>query len=221
VLPVSENPARYVAADPQQLFDTIARQTRSLCSDLAKRLSAVTAPPDDQYVWTLRGDASVHDKIDELIGNASEVLWIKAADEVLRRHADALRAAAQRGVEALIVLFGFDATEFQFNERWRVYIHESNGVRMGTADNLFTISVDRTAMLTARMDGEVVAAHTRNKPIVNLAQSLVRHDYYMAEIFARFGPQIEEAFGPHLRDLRLACFSPAEVRSFKERTGLG
>jgi sugar-specific transcriptional regulator TrmB len=220
VLPVSENPARYVAADPQQLFDTIARQTRSLCTDLAKRLSAVTAPPDDQYVWTLRGDASVHDKIDALIGDAREVLWIKAADEVLRRHADALRAAAQRGVEALIVLFGFDAAEFQFNERWRVYIHESNGVRMGTADNLFTISVDRTAMLTARMDGEVVAAHTRNKPIVNLAQSLVRHDYYMAEIFARFGPQIEEAFGLHLRDLRLACFSPAEVRSFKERTGL-
>jgi sugar-specific transcriptional regulator TrmB len=221
VLPVSENPARYIAADPQQLFDTIARQTRSLCSDLAKRLSAVTAPPEDQYVWTLRGEPSVHDKIDALIEDAREVLWIKAADEVLRRHADTLRAAAQRGVEALIVLFGFDAAEFQYNDRWRVYIHESNGVRMGTADNLFTISVDRTAMLTARLDGEVVAAHTRNKPIVNLAQSLVRHDYYMSEIFARFGPQIEQAFGPHLRDLRLACFSPAEVRSFKERTGLG
>jgi len=92
---------------------------------------------------------------------------------------------------------------------------------MGTADNLFTISIDRTAMLTAQMDTEVVAAHTRNKPIVNLAQSLVRHDYYMAEIFSRFGLQIEEAFGPHLRDLRLACFSAAEARSFKERTGLG
>lgn len=220
VLPVSENPARYVAADPEQLFDSIARQTRTLCTDLAKRLSAVTAPPDDQYVWTLRGDASVHDKIDSLIENANETLWIKAADEVLRRHADKLRAAAMRGVEALIVLFGFDATEFQYNQRWRVYIHESNGVRMGTADNLFTISVDRAAMLTARMDNEVVAAHTRNKPIVNLAQSLVRHDYYMAEIFARFGPQIEQAFGPHLRDLRLACFSPGEIQSFKARTGL-
>lgn len=221
VLPVSENPARYIAADPQQLFDSIARQTRSLCSDLAKRLSAVTAPPEDQYVWTLRGDASVHDKIDALIDGAREVLWIKAADEVLRRHADALRAAAQRGVEALIVLFGFDTTEFQYNDRWRVYIHEGSGVRMGTADNLFTIAIDRTAMLTAQMDTEVVAAHTRNKPIVNLAQSLVRHDYYMAEIFSRFGLQIEEAFGPHLRDLRLACFSAAEARSFKERTGLG
>ena len=220
VLPVSENPVRYVAADPRKLFDSIARQTRSLCSDLAERLSAVTPPPDDQYVWTLRGEASVHDKIGALIEDAREVLWIKAADDVLRRHIGALRAAAQRGVEALIVLFGFDADEFRFNAGWRIYIHESSGVRMGTADNLFTVAVDKAEMLTARMDEEVVAAHTRNKPIVNLAQSLIRHDYYMAEIFARFGPEIDTAFGLHLRDLRLACFSPAEIRSFKDRTGL-
>ena len=44
VLPVSEEPLRYVAADPQQCSRAIARQTRSLCSDLAKRLSAVTPP---------------------------------------------------------------------------------------------------------------------------------------------------------------------------------
>ena len=67
---------------------------------------------------------------------------------------------------AQIVLFGSDAAEFQYNERWRVYIHENNGIRMGTADNFFTISVDHQRMLTARMDGEVVAAHTRSKPIV-------------------------------------------------------
>ncbi|WP_158266721.1 TrmB family transcriptional regulator [Alsobacter soli] len=221
VLPVSENPIRYVAADPKQLFDAIARQTRNLCTDLADQLSALTPPLEDQYVWTLRGEASVHDKIDTLIREAQSVLWIKAADEVLRRHKAALQEAADRGVEALIVLFGPDADEFRFNERWRVYIHEGNGVRMGSADNLFTVAVDHAQMLTARLDQEVVAAHTRNKPIVTLAQSLVRHDYYMAEIFARFGPQIEAAFGLHLRDLRMACFSPAEIRSFQERTGLG
>jgi hypothetical protein len=70
------------------------------------------------------------------------------------------------------------------------------------------------------MDVEVVAAHSRNRPIVNLAQSLIRHDYYMAEIFARFGPQIDEEFGPHLRSLRMACFSPDQIVSFKQRTGL-
>jgi sugar-specific transcriptional regulator TrmB len=202
------------------LFDTIARQTRTLCNDLADRLSAIAPIADDQYVWTLRGELAVHDKINSLISESREVIWVKAADDVLRRHKSALKAAAERGVETLIVLFGFDADEFRFTDRCKVYIHEGSGVRMGSADNLFTVAVDHAEMLTAAMDGEVMAAHSRNRPIVNLAQSLIRHDYYMAEIFARFGPQIDAEFGPHLKALRMACFSPDQVVSFKQRTGL-
>ncbi|WP_134499286.1 TrmB family transcriptional regulator [Microvirga pakistanensis] len=220
VLPVSETPVRYVAAKPSELFDTIARQTQTLCNDLAERLSVIAPSSDDQYVWTLRGDLAVHDKIRDLISESRKVIWIKAADDVLRRHKAALKAAAERGVETLIVLFGFDADEFRFTDRCRVYIHEGSGVRMGSADNLFTVAVDHTEMLTAAMDGEVTAAHSRNRPIVNLAQSLIRHDYYMAEIFARFGPQIDAEFGPHLKALRMACFSPEQVVSFKQKTGL-
>ncbi|WP_414473088.1 TrmB family transcriptional regulator [Microvirga sp. M2] len=220
VLPVSETPVRYVAAKPSELFDTIARQTQTLCNDLADRLSAIAPTVDDQYVWTLRGELSVHDKIDSLISESREVIWVKAADDVLRRHKTALKAAAERGVETLIVLFGFDADEFRFTDKSRVYIHEGSGVRMGSADNLFTLAVDHAEMLTAAMDGEVIAAYSRNRPIVNLAQSLIRHDYYMAEIFARFGPQIDAEFGPHLKALRMACFSPAEIASFRKKTGL-
>lgn len=221
VLPVSENPIRFVAAPPRDLLASISRQTEALCDDLAERLSSLAPSGDDQYVWTIRGDPAVHDKIEALIAESGERVWVKAADQVLRRHKDALRAAAERGVELLVVLFGFDADEFRFNERSRVYIHESNGVRMGSTDNLFTIAVDHVEMLTAAIAGDVLAAHTRNSPIVTMAESLIRHDYYMAEIFARFGPEIDAAFGPYLRDLRLACFSPDQAESFKRRTGLG
>lgn len=220
VLPVNETPVRYVPAVPRDLFDGISRQTSTLCADLAERLSSLSPDTGDQYIWTLRGEGLVHDKIDSLIAGSRESVWIKAADTVLRRHKPMLRVAAERGVETLIVLFGKDADEFRFTPSCRVYIHEGTGVRMGTADNLFTVAVDHAEMLTAAMDGDVTAAHTRNRPIVTLAQSLVRHDYYMAEIFARFGAEIDAAFGPHLRDLRLACFSPDQIRSFRQRTGL-
>ena len=53
-----------------------------------------------------------------------------------------------------------------------------------------------------------------------MAHSLIRHDLYIAEIFRRFGPQIDKAFGPYLRDIRLSCFTPEQAVSFKERTGL-
>lgn len=220
VLLVSEAPARYIAAPPEELFETIARQTTALCSNLADQLSKLAPVADDQNVWTLRGDLAVHDKIDALISESKKSIWVKAADDILRRHKPALKAAAERGVEIIIVLFGQDAEEFQFSQSCRIYIHEGSGVRMGSADNLFTLSVDHNEMLTASTDGEVKAAHTRNHPIVNMAQSLIRHDYYMAEIFERFGSEIEAAFGPHLRSLRMACFSPAEIESFKQKTGL-
>lgn len=220
VLPVNEEPLRYVAAPPKILFEGISRQTRALCSDLSLRLAVVTPAHEDYHVWTTRGDRAVQEKIEAMIAESRSSIWIKAADDVIRRHKMSLQEAAARGVALIIVLFGKDADEFRFNDDCRVYIHESDGTRMGTADNLFTIAVDQQRMLTANTEGDVIAAHTSCPPIVTMALSLIRHDLYIAAIFDRFGPQIDEAFGPYLRDIRLACFTPEQIASFKQRTGL-
>jgi sugar-specific transcriptional regulator TrmB len=220
VLPVNEEPLRYVAASPKTLFEGISRQTRALCSDLSDRLLSIAPANADYHVWTTHGDIAVQGKIEAMIAESRHSIWIKAADDVIRRHKASLQKAAARGVAMMIVLFGKDADEFRFNKDCRVYIHESDGTRMGTADNLFTIAVDQQRMLTANMEGEVMAAHTGCPPIVTMALSLIRHDLYMAEIFGRFGAQIEKAFGPYLRDIRMSCFTPDQIASFKTRTGL-
>jgi sugar-specific transcriptional regulator TrmB len=219
VLPVNEEPLRYVAANPETMLEAISRQTKSLCTDLAQRLASLAPVGDDQYVWMVRGQAAVEDKIDSMIARSRRSIWIKAADDVIRRHSKALERAAKRGVHLMIVLFGQDPDEFQFTENCQVFVHEADGTRMGTADNLFTLGIDHEEMLAASLDGDIIAAHTRNKPVVTMALSLIRHDYYMAQIFRRFGPEIEKIFGPYLRELRLACFTPEQVASFRERTG--
>lgn len=220
VLAVSETPARYAAAPPEELLGSIARHTSAICEDVSARLSKLAAPVDDQLVWSLTGERAVHDKIDGLIESAREMLMIKAPDDILARHVESLAAAGARGLEMLIVVFGPDAERFTFGPRCRTFIHEGHGVRMGSTDNLFTIAADHNEMVTARISGEAQAVHTRNKPIVNMAESLIRHDYYMAEIFLRFGKEIDAAFGPYLRDLRLACFTPEQAESFRQKTGL-
>ncbi|WP_299654078.1 TrmB family transcriptional regulator [uncultured Jannaschia sp.] len=220
VLAVSESPARYVATPPEELLGSIARETTALCNDVSVRLSEMAAPVDDQLVWSLTGDSSIHEKVNRLIVNARESLMIKAADDILARHIDSLTEAGERGVEMLIVVYGPDAKRFTFGPRCRTYIHEGNGLRMGSTDNLFTIAVDHGSMLTAHVTEQVRAVHTSNRPIVNLAESLIRHDYYMAEICTRFGGEIEAAFGPYLRDLRLACFTPEQAETFRQKTGL-
>ncbi|MBV0893237.1 TrmB family transcriptional regulator [Paracoccus sp. Z118] len=220
VLAVSETPVRYAAAPAKDLLGSIARQTSAICDDVSARLSKLTVTEDDQLVWSLTGERTVHEKIDRLIENAHEILMIKAPDDILARHIESLTAAGKRGLEMLIVVFGPDAERFTFGPRCRTFIHEGNGVRMGSTDNLFTVAADHEEMVTARFSGEAQAVHTRNKPIVNMAESLIRHDYYMAEIFQRFGAEIDEAFGPYLRDLRLACFTPEQAESFRLKTGL-
>jgi sugar-specific transcriptional regulator TrmB len=220
VLPVSEAPARYVAAPPDQILSDMARRTSTICDRVSARLAAMVWTVDDQYVWTLSGEDQVHAKIDSLIDGTEHSLMIKAASDILFRHKPALQRAGERGVKMLIVLFGPDPEEFRFGADCKVYIHEGNGVRMGKTDNLFTIATDHNEMVTATIQKQVFAVHTRNGPIVTMAESLIRHDFYMAEIFARFGDQIDDAFGPYLRDLRLACFTEEQAESFKLKTGL-
>lgn len=219
VQPISENPARYVASPPDRHFADLGRQTMALCEGLTRELVKLKTPDDDPYVWNVHGEPAIRRKVDLAITESRTSLRIKASDDVLRVHAEALRAAAERGVEILIILYGKDPDEFRYGPTCRVYLHEGSGVRMGTADNLFTLTVDHNEAVTVTTD-RVTAFYTRNHAIVLMADTLIRHDYYMAEIHGRFGTQIDGAFGPHLRDLRLSTFSPEQVNSFKERTGL-
>jgi hypothetical protein len=92
-------------------------------------------------------------------------------------------------------------------------------VRIGSADNLFTLTIDHNQAVTATTD-KMTAFYTRNNAVVQMADSLIRHDYYMAEIHTRLGPQIDEIFGPHLKDLRLSIFSLEQALSFREKVGL-
>lgn len=220
VLPVSENPVRYVAAPPADLLGRIAEETRSRCDGLVKRLADLSGTADNQYVWSLQGDAAVHGKIHRMIEESESRIWIKASDDVLRRHAKVLKAAAKRGVQLLIVLYGADADEFRFTKHCRVYLHEGNGFRMGIADNLFTVTVDYREALTANVADDVFAAHTCNPQVVVMADSLIRHDYYMAEICMRFGPEIFAEFGPYLAKLRSATYSAEQTGVFEARTGM-
>lgn len=219
VLPISENPVRYVASPPDRHLNNLGRETMAVCTNLARELSRLRAPADDPYVWNVQGEAAIFQKITSLINETVTSICIKADAEVLRLYSESLRAAAERGVDILVVLFGTDPEEFRFSDRCQVFLHEGNGVRMGTADNLFTITMDHREVVTAATD-QMTAFHTRNHAVVLMADTLIRHDYYMAEIYLRFGSQIDAVFGQHLKELRLRRFTEEQAQSFRKRTGL-
>jgi sugar-specific transcriptional regulator TrmB len=216
VQPFSESPVRYVPVDPDELLTRIAKDTAARCQRLASQLRQVKSDDSREFVLNIEGEEQVAAKISEMIRAAKLHVWIKAHEDVVDAHRADLRDAANRGVSIMIILFGKDGRRFRFSDRVRVYLHEANGVRIGNADNLFTIATDFTTALTAQMHGVVHAAHTRNPAIVTMAETLIRHDMYLAEIFAKFGDRITQAFGPHMRQLRANSFSPGQLAAMND-----
>lgn len=214
VQPVSEDPVRYVAMDPQVLLKRISGSTSELCENLANSLSKIAKPEDSHYVWTAWNEGAVHEQIEKLINEAESCIWIKASDHALRKHAKDLEAAAKRGLDFLVVMFGKDADEFRYSDKVRIFLHEGSGIRTIAADNYFTLTVDHAVALAVSVgENGVFASYTRNDSIVTMAEALIRHDFYMAEIFKHLGPQIDEIFGPNMMSLRKTCFT---VEQFEE-----
>ena len=216
VQPFSQAPIRYIPVDPRVLLSRISDDTNTRCAQLASRLSQIKSDDSHEFVWTIEGEKKVNVKISEMINEAKVHVWIKAHETVIDAHLPELRNAARRGVSILIILFGTDESRFRFGDNVRVYLHEGNGVRIGNADNLFTITTDFKTALTAKIQGAVHASYTRNESVVTIAESLIRHDMYLAEIFRLLGPQIDKAFGPFLVSLRRRYFSPQQLVSLND-----
>ncbi len=110
-----------------------------------------------------------------------------------------------------------DIEFLDFGAQSRVYLHEGNGIRVGGADNLFTITSDYRIALTANVTDELTGAYTTNESVLRMAETLIRHDFYMAEIMSRFGAEIESAFGARLVSLRRQMFSQDQYRLLESR----
>jgi len=217
--PISENPLRYVAVSPKVLFERIASTTSKRCAKLIRTIPAATNSNDGGYVWSIKGEDAIAEKMEEMIDGARSHIWVKTEEKLLLPHREALQRAAKRGVSILIILFGTQIEKFQFGNKSRTYLHEGNGIPVGLAPHLVTLTVDFEQAMVA----EVRAAggsYTRNKPIVNLADSLLRHEIYFAEIFEMFGQPIQKTFGPAIIELRRKYLPEPQVLALEKLLGL-
>jgi len=199
---VSENPVKYVAVDPVRLFNQMVERTQVRCEELKESLKNIGHLPQENLVWSLNDSDAVNLHIEKMICTAKENLRMKAAANTLERHVPSLRKAARRGVKVLIILFGEDTKPFELGRNCKVYLHEGNGIPVGISHKLIILTRDYKEALVAEVGPDAYGSYTENKPIVTLADSLLRHEIYFAEIFSRFGDEIQEEFGPALVRLR-------------------
>lgn len=221
VQPVNENPVRYVPVDPRQLLGRIQRETATRCDSLVEQLAAIQEPVSTEFVWTLSGDAQIHAKMSAIIQQARKHVWIKGGHHLLKGHLGELLEAAGRGVNVMVILFG-DAEElklYEFGPTAKAYLHEGSGGKVGLSEWLVTMTRDFEEALTATTGAAGHGVFTRSRPVVTLAESLIRHEIYLAEIFSQFATELESRFGPALYGLRRKYLPEEQVRDLALRTG--
>jgi sugar-specific transcriptional regulator TrmB len=222
VQPVSRKPVRYVPIDPDALLGRIARETSSRCRELAGELSSLGAADGTDYVWVVKGQAAIDALIQDMIDGAARHIWIKASAQLIEPYREQLGQASERGVEVLIVLFGDEeaAKPFRFPGA-TVYLHEATGIVIALGAHMITLTTDYENALVVNTSDGGYGGHTRSWPIVQLADSLIRHEVYLAEICERFGPELARAFGPALLSLRERYIPPNQMEGLKARLGVG
>lgn len=223
VQPVSQRPARYVPVKPRQVLQNISKRTAAACDALAKNLSTLERGDDIEHVWLISGQENTHEKIEEMINGTKEHLWIKSHEATLDLHLPSLKKAAKRGVQILIIFIGdpLTAKRYKFNNMTKVYCHEGTGRSgIGEGKDTLTITSDFLAALTVDTREGGYGAFTRSAPVVNLANTMIRHELYVAEIFQAFGPQIESKFGPALLNIRRHYLPALHVHALEEQLRL-
>lgn len=219
--PVTETPVRYVPVPPDMLFNRLAQDVDAQCRRVVDRLSRLrqeSSSQHEEYVWSLRGDEAIREKIESMIENSRSHVWIKAHSRMLAPHRESLLRAAVRRVQVVLILFGDPESlaEFTLAAPSHVYMHEGNGLEVGLANTLITVTRDFEEALTVNVAKGGFGAYTRSVPVVNMAESLIRHEIYLAEIFGRFGRQIEAAFGPALMSLRQNYLPAPQARALAD-----
>lgn len=219
VQPVSEDPVKYAPVDPERFFREISRRTTSLCRELAASLAGTRQQKPKEYVWTLFGEESVDKKIIEMTRQARKQIWLKGPHHLVSRYAEPLRNAARRRVKILIILFGNvrSAKRLSFGSGSKVYLHEGSGETLAIGKEQFVIATDFAEMLIANFGELCEGAYTRSDGLVFMAETMMRHEVYLAEIMNEFGPAVEKRFGKALISLRSRYLPPNLARKVKKR----
>ena len=217
---VSATPARFAAISPEILFRQLARSLNGMCDELASALTR-PRPQATEHVWTLEGERTIDDRILDVFERSQRQIWIKGPDHVLVRYLDALRRAAARGVQVVIILFGDEKSRdsLRLGARATVYLHEGSGLMLAVGARQFVVASDFAEALVAYFDEPARAIYTRSDTVVFLAETMIRHEIYLAEIMQAYGAPIEQRFGKDLMKIRALYLPEPLSRQARKRSG--
>jgi sugar-specific transcriptional regulator TrmB len=196
----STNPDRFTPLSPRDLIEKLRKDNEHFLARIEEHLQSLSFSSDFDPVWNVNDRREAlgvaHTLIEESTGRIYLGLW----DEELHELIDVLRAAHERGVEVFFLVYGEALPEFG-----HVYHHQTESISgVDELGRTIDCAVDSASCLSGSLGAAAPCqvVWTRNRGLVKSIEEYIVHDLYLAEIHARFGGEIDGAFGEDLKRLR-------------------
>lgn len=197
-------PARFVALPPSQLLAQLDSGFRHRLADaeLALLRMQPTAGTHYRVLETLDTWTEVEGEAVRLLDGAERHAYVSINYEHAEATTDAIRRADGRGVRIDLLTFSVEAMDLAHGRAVR---HEStDGVvyRHHQARHLAVVTDSTKVLWALASDGEEWDAVTADDALFAAAiKGYVRHDLYVQQIVADFGPRLATRYGPALEQL--------------------
>jgi sugar-specific transcriptional regulator TrmB len=204
VVKVSDQPARFVAIDPEQLLEQLEARFRAQLADAREGLSEIAdAGGDDVHVFEgARSWPAIAHIATDAISHASRHVYISGHAQQLGHLQKVLTDADARGVQLDVLCFGKTRLKL---EHGRLLTHSStDGViyRHHQARHLALVADNSTSLWALAPSGQDWNSMTGHDPMLtSVIKGYIRHDTYVQQIYEDFREPLDDRYGPGLKAL--------------------
>ena len=199
VMVVEENPTLYAPIPPDELLRRVEAESQNTLSTLKTEIARIEYGHGDiDLFWNVTGYLDLISKARQVVGEASERLYISAFQPELNQLADVLVDAEERGIVTVLVHFGEHPPEVYTSVSYR---HSStNGTELiGAARTLIIIADSKTCVWGVTTDGSAwQGGWTKYRGFIVLAKQWIKHDIYIQKVYEHMPDQMKALFGERL-----------------------
>ncbi len=220
-------PTTFVATPAETLLQRLRVSFSELhdrASSAAAALEADRPQPTVEPVFNLGTWEEVLATALRVITGAQRRAYVSASPDEMSSVLPALRERVDAGVD--VVLLDFGRTPLS-EQNMRIFRHASteNAIYRHHRARHFALVVDSTETVNAlAVDGTTWnGIHSTSSVIIAAVKGMIKHDIDLQQIYADFGPQLVEAYGPGLQALELYRrdqLSRAETSAGEQGPGL-
>jgi sugar-specific transcriptional regulator TrmB len=203
-LKLAGEPVRYVAVAPEQLLEAIGAEHARAVAEARVGLANLTTTHQGQWQGV-----QVFDELESAIHSAKEAIaaahrriYISAQGSELALLEGELSAAADRGVDLIILYFGTLPPTLRMAHAYGHHSTDGTIYRHHQARHLALVVDSEQGVWGLAPDGANWSTVVFDDEfMVSLIKGYIRHDLYFQRVYDDFGPQLTERYGRSLEAL--------------------